>query len=126
MILLVQDRKSNLHLVDYTPPSGNKFTICGLVYRKGDILNTLALDNTIHNICRTCYEDYETMYGDDLDNDIRMAHSSLNANLERDCKQLGKGRLSPEFKYLEISYKHWDKLARYQRKTARNNVAQYK
>jgi hypothetical protein len=119
MILLIQDRKSNLHLVDYTPPSGNKFTICGLVYRKGEILNTLALDAAIHNICRTCYEDYETMYGDDLENDIRMAHSRLNISLLRDCKEISQGHHIPEIKYWDMSHKTWDKLTRYQRKLLR-------
>jgi|SRR6185369_7430145 len=119
MILLIQDRKDNLHLVDYTPPSGNKFTICGLVYRKTDILNTLALDAAIHNICRTCYEDYETMYGDDLENDIRMAHSALNDNLARDYHYLTQGSAGPDIKYWDMAHKTWDKLTRYQRKLLR-------
>ena len=119
MILLIQDRKNNLHLVDYTPPSGNKFTICGIVYRKKEILNTLALDAAVHNICRTCYEDYETMYGDDLENDIRMAHSSLNERLSGQFRFPELGNPIPEIKYWDIEHKNWDKLTRYQRKLSR-------
>lgn len=119
MILLIQDRKNNLHLVDYTPPSGNKFTICGIVYRKKEILNTLALDAAVHNICRTCYEDYETMYGDDLENDIRMAHSSLNEKLLGKFRFPELGNTLTEIKYWDMDYRNWDKLTRYQRKLSR-------
>jgi hypothetical protein len=99
MILLIQDRKDNLHLVDYTPPSGNKFTICGLVYRRTDILNTFALYAAINNIC--------------------MAHSALNDNLTRDYHYLTQGSAGPEIKYWDMSHKTWDKLTRYQRKLLR-------
>ena len=119
MILLIQDRKNNLHLVDYTPPSGNKFTICGIVYRKKEILNTLALDGAVHNICRTCYEDYETMYGDDLENDIRMAHSSLNEKLQGQFKYPSLGNPSPDIQYWDMERRTWDKLTKYQRKLLR-------
>lgn len=119
MILLIQDRKNNLHLVDYTPPSGNKFTICGIVYRKKEILNTLALDAAVHNICRTCYETYETMYQDDLDNYIRIAHSALNERVVRDYEYTAKGNAGPEIKYWDMEQKNWDKLTRYQRKISR-------
>jgi hypothetical protein len=110
MILLIQDRKNNLHLVDYTPPSGNKFTICGIVYRKKEILNTLALDNTVHNICRTCYEDYETMYGDDLKHDPRLAHSSLHNKLLISYIEVVGEIATPEIQYQDLGTRRWEKL----------------
>jgi len=124
MILLIHDRENNLHLVDYTSSIGNKYTICGKIYFKKDImssatLTTIALDNAIHNICRTCHEDYETMYGDDLNNDIRMAHSSLNEKLRMKYYFPSIGNTSPEIKYWNLEARHCDKLTKYQRKVAR-------
>ncbi len=124
MILLVQDRKSKLHLVDYTPSSGNKYTICGRIYLKKEVMNsltliTLALDNAIHNVCRTCYEDYETMYGDDLNQDIRMTHSSLNEKMCMKYTFPSIGNARPDVEYWDLEARHWDKLTKYQRKLAR-------
>lgn len=119
MILLIQDRKNNLHLVDYTSSVGNKFTICGLIYRKKDILNVLALDNAVHNICRTCYEDYETMYLDDLNDDTRTALSSLHNKILGSYLEATIGVTAPEIKYQDLGTKRWDKLVKYQRKVQR-------
>jgi len=119
MILLIQDRKNNLHLVDYTAASGNKFTICGLVYRKKDILNTLALDNAVHNICRTCYEDYETMYLDDLNDDTRTSNSSLHNKLIGSYFEVIFGVSAPKVEFQDMSIRKWDKLTKYQRKVNR-------
>jgi len=121
MILLVQDRKNNLHLVDYTPSSGNKYTICGRIYMKREVMNsltliTLALDNAVHNICRTCYEDYETMYGDDLKYDPRISFTSLHNKLTLKYYEVSGGAAAPEIKYQNLATKHWDKLTKYQRK----------
>lgn len=119
MIILVIDRHNNLHLVDYTPPSGNKFTICGHVYRKKDIVTTLALDNTVHNICRTCYEDYETMYGDDLEFDPRLARTSLNKKMWKTYYDLLNEITIPEIKYYDLTIRNWEKLTRYRKKVLR-------
>lgn len=119
MIILIQDRKNNLHLSDYTPPSGRKFTICGLVYRKEEIINTLALDNAVPGICRTCYEDYHTMYGDDLDIDPRMAHSSLNKNMWSTYFGLINNVKGPEIKYYDMENRDWEKFNKYSRKISR-------
>lgn len=82
MILLVQDRKNNHHLVDYCAPhDGRKFTICGLAYSKKEIINIIALDNTIHNICKTCYLQYEDEFQELLDNYPREAKGKLLAHL---------------------------------------------
>lgn len=119
MIILVIDRQYNLHLVDYTPLSGNKFTICGHVYRKKDIVTTLALDNTVHNICRTCYEDYETMYGDDLSFDPRLARTSLNKKMWRQYFDLLNDNVTPEMKYYDVVNRRWERLSRYRKKVLR-------
>lgn len=128
MILLIQDRKNNLHLVDYTPPSGRKFTICGLIYRKEEILNTLALDNAVAGICRTCYEDYQTMYGDDLNTDPRIARSSLNKKMWKMYYELLNDYIGPEIKYFDMETRNWEKFNKYTRKVLRkdNNVAKRK
>jgi hypothetical protein len=108
MILLIQDRDDNLHLVDYTSITGNKFTLCNLVYCKRDIINTLALDNTVHNICRTCRDNYTSMYTDDLFFDPRMLHSAIDLNM----KSL----------YADLSYgKDWSLKVKYQNDLERNN-----
>lgn len=119
MILLIQDRKNNLHLVDYTPASGSKFTICGIVYRKKEILNTLALDNAVHNICRTCYEDYETMYLDDLNDDARTAQSSSHNKMLMTYFEWVHKVSAPEIKFQDLETRKWDKLTKYQRKVQR-------
>jgi len=119
MILLIQDRKNNLHLVDYTSASGNKFTICGIVYCKKDILNTIALDNAVHNICRICYEDYETMYLDDLNDDARISNSSLHNKLLGTYYEVFHRVSAPEIEFQDMETRKWDKLTKYQRKVQR-------
>lgn len=119
MIILIQDRQNNLHLVDYTPSSGNKFTICGIVYRKKDILNTLALDNAVHNICRICYELQETMYIDDLNDNPRTVQSSSHTKILMTYFEWVHEVSHPQIKYQDLENRKWDKLTKYQRKVQR-------
>ena len=65
------------------------------------------------------YEFLEEVCGDDLENDIRMAHSALNYNLKRDYYYLVQGSAGPDIKYWDMSHKTWNKLSRYQRKILR-------
>lgn len=116
MIILVQDRKDNFHLSDYTPYNGQKYTLCSLIYCSEDIVNTIALDNTFPGICRTCYEHYEAMYLDDLDYDPRIAHSSLNSNLNYKYNDVSKQYSSPDVKYWDAINKNWGTLRKLQRK----------
>ena len=128
MIILVQDRDDNLHIADYTPASGRKFCICGHVYFKKDIVNTLALDNTIPGICRICSEHYQAMYEDDLNFDPRMARSSLNKNMENLYFDICAGRFFIKllnknvgigYKYYDLTTKRWEKLTKLRRKITR-------
>lgn len=121
MILLIHDRDDNLHLCDYTSLSGNKFTLCNLVYCKKDIITTLALDNTPHNICRTCRDNYTTMYRDDLFFDSRTLHSTLDFNVKRILNEatFGNGDLNLKIKYQDYMDRNDIKTARYQRKISR-------
>lgn len=119
MIILVQDRHDNLHIADYTPASGRKFCICGHIYFKKDIVNTLALDNTVPGICRICSEHYQAMYEDDLNFDPRMARTSLNKNMWKLYFDILSEVVSPEIKYYDLMTKRWEKLSKYRRKLTR-------
>lgn len=119
MIILIQDRKDNYHLSDYTPSNGNKYTLCNLVYCKSDIVNTLALDNSVPIICRTCHENYTAMYLDDLDYDPRIAHNQTNNNLTYQYQHTVSQMYSPDMVYWEAINRNWLKLNKYQRKTQR-------
>jgi len=94
MILLTQDRKNNHHLVDYCGLAGSKFTICGLSYSKKDIISIVALDNSIHNICKICYTTYEDEFQELLDSDPRIAKGRLLNHLRYKYRNtlMGKDR----------------------------------
>jgi hypothetical protein len=93
-----------MHLVDYTGPNGNKYTICGHIYfgsisPQNEVVNLLALDNAVHNICRDCYSTYEAMV---RWSDFRDVKSTLQNELTRNCKiQEQGGDLWTEYWYLE-------------------------
>ncbi len=121
MIILVQDRKNNFHLSDYTSPNGNYYTICGLVYRREQIINTLAMDGAVKDFCRTCYEDYERLYGKTLDEEPRVAKSSTQLHVYDQAANASKinGVYSIQNKYWNLEDRYWDKFNRYQRKLLR-------
>ncbi len=53
---ILQDRKSVIHLIDYSSPISNrKYTVCGKLFSKLDIINLLSLDSVISCICKNCY-----------------------------------------------------------------------
>jgi hypothetical protein len=124
MLLLVQDRKNNSHLVNYTSSIGNKYTVCGRPIIKNSTLysitlTTLALDNAIHNICPICCKGYEKIYGDALENSIRTAHSLLNDKLDSQFRFPNLGHPRPESKYWNMESKYWQKLSKYKQKILR-------
>lgn len=119
MIILIQDRENNYHLSDYTPYTGYKYTLCNLIYHKNDIVNTLAMDNSIPDICRTCHENYEAMYLDDLEYDTRMAHGQLQDNLKYKYQYQAKPKYSLMVKYWDASQRNWGTLRKLQRKVTR-------
>ena len=57
-LFMAQDRNDEVHLVDYISPRGRKYTICGVIYDKKDIINFFALDAALPNLCKICYEQY--------------------------------------------------------------------
>lgn len=118
MIILIQDRKNNFHLSDYTSPNGNNYTICGLIYRREQIINTLALDSAVVDFCRTCYEDYEKMYGRTLDKDPRLAKSHTQFMIQSQAATVDKvnNDKSPQVKYWALEERYWNKLNKYSRK----------
>lgn len=116
MIILVQDRRDNYHLSDYTPYTGHKYTLCNRLYHTKDIINTFALDNTFPGICRTCHDAYESMYLDDLNYDPRMAHSSLQRSLMNQYYNVESQIAGPEIKYWDVQHKNWGTLYKLKRK----------
>lgn len=119
MIILVQDRKSNFHLSDYTSPSGNHYTICGLIYKKGQIINTLALDGAVSDFCRTCYEDYEKLYGRTLNKEPRLAKSHTQLMIYSKVHNVCTGVESPQNKYWFLEERYSNKINQYHRKLMR-------
>jgi hypothetical protein len=117
MILLAQDRKDNLHLVDYTN-NGRKWTLCGLVYLRKDIINTLAVDDTPHNICKKCQEEYENLYTSQLDSSIRSAKSASQHHLMSHMASLMTAR-HPSSKFWYLPERHSDAISRFRRKLSR-------
>ena len=121
MIILIQDRKDNFHLSDYTGYNGSNYTLCGIIYRKGQIINTFALYGAVQDFCRTCYEDYEKLYGKTLDNNPRFAKSRTEFVIQSQATTVDKilNDSSPQVKYWNLIEKYWNKLNRYQRKLSR-------
>lgn len=117
MILLVQDRKNNLHLVDYTN-NGRKWTLCGLVYLRKDIITTLAVDDSPHNICKRCQEEYENLYTSQLDAAIRGAKSASQSHLMANIASIMKSR-HPSNKFWYLPERHSDAISRFRRKLSR-------
>lgn len=113
MIGLAIDRHNKAHLIDFSSHNGRKYSVCGIVYLKGEILNTLELDGAIPEVCRNCYEAYETMYEDDLNDFLRESRGKL---FEKRFKRYHEAKRpgSALFKYWDMAERHWEKLTTYQ------------
>ena|SRR5579864_2215067 len=115
MILLIIDRKNNTHLVDYCHINGKKYTVCGKVYSKGDILNTLQLDGVIPDICRDCHDTYEEMYTDDLNDTVRVARGKLLAGRISYYLDIQMGHRSTKSKFWFLPERFSEKIQEYQK-----------
>src|SRR5271154_7048101 len=109
--ILVIDRQNNLHGVDYCGSSGNKYTLCGVTYTRKDIINTLALDNTVSDICSKCHDLFTQMYESDLNDEPQTARGRLQDRLKESYDQIQDRISSPDIKYGEmLASKIWYKM----------------
>jgi hypothetical protein len=121
-IILVQDRQDNYHLVDYCAPSGRKYTLCDVIYNKKSIINTLAMDNSITDICQKCQDYYNDVYGDENALfPIRISRGGLlekQQEIYEDAQEKSnKYTCGLAYKYSYLSKKDsWQKMSTYKRK----------
>ncbi len=120
MILLVQDRKNNHHIVDYCSVYGRKYTLCGLVYRKPEIINTFALDGSVSDICHKCHEIQDAITTSDLNASIRSAKGDINAKLRHKYRKIQMKIDSTEGRYSRVLARYWPKFTSMKRAFAKS------
>lgn len=77
MFVVIMDRKSNIHIIDYVSPGGTYWSICGLnIYRK-ELFNSLSLDGCIPGICHKCKRGYKEYFDVDLEIEPNKAFASI-------------------------------------------------
>lgn len=120
MILLVQDRKNNHHIVDYCSVYGTKYTLCGLVYRKPEIINTFALDGTVSDVCHKCHEIQDKITNNDLNESIRSVKGDVIASLRHKYRKIQMKIDSTGGKYSRVTSRYWPKLTKFKRSAGRS------
>jgi hypothetical protein len=121
ILFLVQDRKDELHLVDFTTSTGSKFALCGKWYRKNDIVNFFAIDDSVHNVCQKCCDDYELIYGKALRENPRVNKSALQGKvLNRYFENKKLDSLEKEF--TNLTKRCSPKIGRYKMRILYRNV----
>jgi ribosome-binding protein aMBF1 (putative translation factor) len=118
MLLLLQDRKDNsIHLVDWTNRNG-KWTLCGTRYPIDTIVNVLAVDNSVRNVCPKCYEVCERDYilPENPGEFPRFCNISRMSRRRQD-KRFGDPRTKEKWKYSDLDERAWEKLSLYKRLT---------
>lgn len=108
-ILLIQDRKNNYHIADYISIHGHKYTACGLVYLKKEIINTFSLDAAIPIFCKTCYNFFKRI---DEENHKDMDNCKYNNLIQkyRITQMMLSGKA---FRYEKYTNRYWPKLSRF-------------
>lgn len=121
--ILVIDRKDNKHIVDYCGSGGSKYTLCGVVYTKKDIITTLAVDNTFYGLCRKCHDLFTQMYESDLNEKPQTARGKLQERLEGKYSHIQIGAESMSAKYEDtLDDKYWYKMNLYMRKLGQRKL----
>jgi len=113
MTICLQDRTGEAHIIGWTTSKGNHYTLCDRYFKKARWLQTYALDNSFSGVCKTCKHAYDTMYKDDLELFLSMAHGGLVEDLVDDLEHMEKGRLKIQYIYDKLQYRVWDKLTKY-------------
>ena len=119
MIILVQTRSNNYHLVDYTAYNGNKYTVCGLVYHTNNIVNTLALDAAFPGVCQSCYDHFDNLQKRGLNAFIRDFKGKSLRRAESMYHWIQDRDYSIEIKYFHPIKRNSLKINRYQKKVKR-------
>jgi hypothetical protein len=121
MILLIQDRKDNYHLADYQTASGTKYTVCGLVYTKKNIINTLSLDAPIRIACSKCSFSLEQSNQYMQDNHLRQHYDHLESDLRHRYDNIQNRMLDTEMEFDDLSDRFYGKLYTYKRLMKRSH-----
>ena len=120
MILLIQDRKNNHHIVDYCSTYGSKYTICGLIYRKSEIINTFALDSSVSDVCHKCHEIQDKNTTNDLNIAVRSAKGDNYGSLKHKYRRIQMKIDSTEGRYNRVLTRYWPKLNKMKRAPYKN------
>jgi hypothetical protein len=120
MILLIQDRKNNHHIVDYCSTYGSKYTLCGLIYRRPEIINTFALDGPVSDVCQKCHEVLDKSTTNDLNGSIRSVKGDINANLRHKYRRIQMKIDSTAGRYNRVLTRYWPKLNKMKRAPYKN------
>lgn len=114
-IILVIDRKSNHHLVDFCASSGRKYTLCELVYHKKNTITTLTIDDVYEGICPKCKEIYER----ELSAKAlapRRSKGNLLGSLRLNYTEARDQMSDKELNQMDRKDRIWDKMNKYKRK----------
>ncbi len=126
MIGIAIDRQNKAHLIDYTHHNGNKYAVCGYVYRANEVVNTFELDGTIPGICRSCRDAYEVMYIDDLNGEVRTARGGLFEKRRKRYLDIQRRHRATNTKYWFLAYRDWERFDTYRFLVTRNpNARKY-
>lgn len=123
MILLVQDRKNNHHIVDYISAlRGSKYTLCGVIYSKNEIINTFTLDAPVADVCKKCHDILDKNTTDDLNDIVRIVKGSLLETNMRNYNTIQRRLTDTKAKYdrLISKSKYWNKLSKMKRVASKN------
>ena len=127
MIILIQDRKDNYHLADYQTAT-SKYTACGLVYSKKEIINTLSLSAPIYLTCKKCYTAFKRSISYMHENHLRKHYDKLDSRLMRRYNDIQNGAFDIKMEFLGVFDRcWWNKLNVYKRMLSkRKNDIKYK
>ena len=112
MILLIQDRKNNYHLADYVYYT-SKYTVCGLIYSKKDIVNTFMLDAPVSCFCTECYTQLSNDEVYMNNKHLRFSNGKLLHHLRSKYQSIQGKAADTRHKYNNLNCKFWRKLTYY-------------
>jgi|SRR5208283_2086301 len=116
MILLVQDRKNNFHIVDYCDRFGGKYTMCEAFYSKKDIINTIELDRPVRITCGKCTKALANSFSY---KDVRKKFDRLDFYLKYRYNNIQNRVYQLSEEYEDLPRRVWYQLYRYKRKLSK-------
>jgi hypothetical protein len=111
MKLLIQDRQGNYHIADYCS-YGNKYCVCGMVYMKGEIVNTFSLNQAVSIFCSVCYESIEVNDRMNREYNLRNAFGHLESGLRHKYGLIQMRILDTANKFSRMTVRFWPKLVK--------------